>query len=323
MDYYGERFFARIFNQIEYLMGSFSDPDHILYWLYFVIASVAAGVFFILKKHEFKLFKDILKQESFRAELIFDIKSYGMKLILETCIIVFLGFKLYNIPKEKIMTLIESVGIPQLSFIQLQGYEGASIQAAFYFLLWDFSAYFSHYLMHTWKPLWSFHQYHHRAHQLNPMTKYRIHPVSAVLQTSIRTIVILFGTSLFLLFFRPDSFMPFVATTIIYRVLWNPLAHLRHSPIPISYGPTLSRFLVSPQMHQIHHSRDPKHFNKNFAVIFSFWDALFKTQYIPDPNEKVEFGMGPVRKSLTFELLNPFRDCWTQLKNLKLRGGGR
>jgi sterol desaturase/sphingolipid hydroxylase (fatty acid hydroxylase superfamily) len=39
---------------------------------------------------------------------------------------------------------------------------------------------------------------------------------------------------------------------------------------------------VSPQFHRIHHSIEPEHRDRNFGVIFSFWDRLFGTLYRGD-----------------------------------------
>ncbi len=38
-------------------------------------------------------------------------------------------------------------------------------------------------------------------------------------------------------------------------------------------------------MHQIHHSNELRHRDKNLAQIFSFWDYLFGTMYIPKERE--------------------------------------
>jgi len=50
--------------------------------------------------------------------------------------------------------------------------------------------------------------------------------------------------------------------------------------------------LQSPAHHQIHHSTDPKHFNKNLGLGLSIWDWAFRTLYIPTRREALEFGLG-------------------------------
>jgi sterol desaturase/sphingolipid hydroxylase (fatty acid hydroxylase superfamily) len=41
----------------------------------------------------------------------------------------------------------------------------------------------------------------------------------------------------------------------------------------------------SPQVHRIHHSLEPQHFDKNFAFVFPLWDVLFGTYCPPKRNE--------------------------------------
>ncbi len=53
----------------------------------------------------------------------------------------------------------------------------------------------------------------------------------------------------------------------------------------------MSRLFISPAQHQIHHSTDPKHWNKNFGYIFAFWDLFSKTLYVPEHRETLEFGV--------------------------------
>ena len=62
----------------------------------------------------------------------------------------------------------------------------------------------------------------------------------------------------------------------------------------LSYGPVLSWVLVSPAQHQIHHSRDPKHLDKNFGLVFSFWDAALGSLYIPPSRENLTYGLAGV-----------------------------
>ena len=67
---------------------------------------------------------------------------------------------------------------------------------------------------------------------------------------------------------------------------------LRHSHFWISYGPVLSHVFISPAQHQIHHSADKKHWDKNFGGTFALWDWLFGTLYIPRKKEDLTFGIG-------------------------------
>ena len=85
---------------------------------------------------------------------------------------------------------------------------------------------------------------------------------------------------------------------------------LAHSNIWISFGP-LEKIFISPAMHHIHHSTAPRHFNKNFAFIFSFWDRLFGTVYYTGQDENIVVGLGEEEnnKFLTFKdmMMSPIK----------------
>ena len=69
------------------------------------------------------------------------------------------------------------------------------------------------------------------------------------------------------------------------------LDFISHTHYKISYGPIVSRTLMSPHYHQLHHSALPEHWNKNFSVGLSCWDWLFGTLMAPKPNEDFIFGL--------------------------------
>lgn len=59
-----------------------------------------------------------------------------------------------------------------------------------------------------------------------------------------------------------------------------------------------SLFCCSPQIHRIHHSRLPQHFERNFAAAFPPWDVLFGTYYAPARDEFPPTGV-PGEKEIT------------------------
>ena len=44
--------------------------------------------------------------------------------------------------------------------------------------------------------------------------------------------------------------------------------------------------LRQPAHHQVHHSANPKHFNKNFGSCLALWDWMFGTLYVPGKNAR-------------------------------------
>ena len=67
--------------------------------------------------------------------------------------------------------------------------------------------------------------------------------------------------------------------------------NLRHTHIWLNYPRGMLNVLISPAQHQIHHSRDAVHFDKNLGFMFSFWDRITGTLYIPETKEELTFGL--------------------------------
>jgi sterol desaturase/sphingolipid hydroxylase (fatty acid hydroxylase superfamily) len=182
-----------------------------------------------------------------------------------------------------------------------QGLGESAIQPSFwkmalfgiYFaLVWDFFATFAHYLKHKIPVLWEFHKVHHCAEVLTPFTAMRRHPVEIVISALITGV----GISLALMVWSAVIGMPEtthqVGGVVLAVYLWRLLGYnIRHTHIWISYGPFWNRLLVSPAHHQLHHSREQRHYDCNFGHIFTFWDRLFGTLYQPVEGEAFEFGI--------------------------------
>ena len=159
-------------------------------------------------------------------------------------------------------------------------------------LFFDFAVFLLHYLHHRIPILWEFHKVHHSAEVLNPITLYRMHPVDLFL-TGLG-VALLSGLAFAGFFYltgkEPSPYTLFNLNVIVF-VFYLAGYNLRHSHIWLNYPSWLSRIFVSPAQHQVHHSSDPKHFDKNMGLIFSFWDGLFGTLYIPRTYEKLKFGL--------------------------------
>ena len=140
------------------------------------------------------------------------------------------------------------------------------------FLLDDVSRFLLHRLMHKSDFLWRIHQVHHSASTLTPLTTLRIHPIESIFYSIRSSLVHGFcaGSSFFLLGFQLDSWQIWGAT--IWVIAFNTLgANLRHSQIPLHYGP-LEKIFISPSMHQAHHGVTTM--NSNYGSILSIWDRM-------------------------------------------------
>jgi sterol desaturase/sphingolipid hydroxylase (fatty acid hydroxylase superfamily) len=159
-------------------------------------------------------------------------------------------------------------------------------------LLTDFAQFISHYFLHRSAFLWNFHKVHHSAEVLTPITLYRAHPVEILFIANLTAV----STGLVLGVFNYFSLVPMGLVKVLqinFVVFFFNIvgSNLSHSHIWISYPSFLNRILLSPAQHQIHHSRNKIHFDKNLGSIFSFWDILFKSLYIPKTEEKLELGL--------------------------------
>ena len=70
-------------------------------------------------------------------------------------------------------------------------------------------------------------------------------------------------------------------------------------------------------MHQIHHSGDVRHFDKNMGGALAVWDRMFGTLYIPQGREITEFGIGAETsdfRSLSVIYFRPFASAWGLIK---------
>lgn len=160
------------------------------------------------------------------------------------------------------------------------------------FLCQDFTVYWMHRAYHTITVIWPLHAVHHSAAVMTPITTYRQHPLSIVINTAIQSIVvgILFGVLIGV--FDPDLPMATIIGANAFLVLANmTVANFHHSHIWISFGPVLERVFISPAQHQVHHSIERRHFDKNYGQTLAIWDWMFGTLYLTQQTERVTFGL--------------------------------
>ncbi len=168
------------------------------------------------------------------------------------------------------------------------------VTSAVFIVVADFLDYAIHYMQHRVPVLWRFHRLHHSAETLTPITLFRVHPfLDAFFNEPVKAAGLgLLGGGMFYLFFQGQGVPVVLVPVLGARVVFNLLgANLRHSHIWLSWGWIASHVLVSPAMHQIHHSVAPEHLYKNLGVTFSFWDWLFGTLYVPRERETLTFGL--------------------------------
>ena len=186
------------------------------------------------------------------------------------------------------------------------------------FVAADFSTFVNHRLHHRIPTLWAFHLVHHSASEMTPITATRVHPMELVVGNVIESIVsgILIGTWIALLQPRV-GIATILGVHAVYVLFHVAFAAARHSSIPISFGP-LEHVFVSPRMHQLHHSIDPRYHDQNFGQLLSVWDRFFGSRVRTPPPEGIRFGVeGRTGESFREALLTPFIDAMATLRRTR------
>jgi len=187
------------------------------------------------------------------------------------------------------------------------------------FLFDDIAKYLVHRALHRIPVLWCFHKVHHSAETLTPLTVYRTHPVEGIIFAFRATLVQGATIAAFFFFFGDRVELLTVLGVNIILFAFNAAgSNLRHSHVWISYGRHLERFLISPAQHQIHHSVDPRHIDKNYGAILALWDWIGGSLVLAGARETLQFGLQKEtqhKHNLRMAYLTPIVDALRSLQN--------
>ena len=130
----------------------------------------------------------------------------------------------------------------------------------------DLVIYLQHVMTHSLPLLWRLHRVHHADLDYDVTTGSRFHTLEIVLSMLIK-----FATIMLL--------GPPLVAVVIFEVLLNATAMFNHSNIrlPAGLDRVLRWFLVTPDMHRVHHSVEDDETNSNFGFSLPWWDRLFGT----------------------------------------------
>ena len=163
-----------------------------------------------------------------------------------------------------------------------------------------FGAYLAHFTEHKIKPLWMVHLVHHSDHKVDTTTANRHHPLESI----IRFAFTLFGV---LIVGAP------IAIVMIYQSLSLVFTQFTHANIKMSrsFDKLLSYFIVSPDMHKVHHHNLLPYTDSNYGNIFSIWDRFLGTYKYLD-RDKIVYGVDTfpdekINSSLKELLKQPFQ----------------
>jgi len=163
------------------------------------------------------------------------------------------------------------------------------------FLAYELGYWIDHYLSHSIPFLWEFHKVHHQAEVLSPLTNFRVHPVDSIVFYNIQAVVMgIMGGVVNYAFGEPIQPFTIAGSNALVLVFTYLIGHLQHSHFWIVFTGVWGRLFLSPAHHQVHHSTNPVHFNKNLGACLGIWDWLFGTLHVPGKKrEKLTFGVEP------------------------------
>ena len=133
-------------------------------------------------------------------------------------------------------------------------------------IILDFAIYIQHVMFHAVPALWRLHRMHHADLDFDVTTGARFHPIEILLSMFIKFAVIaVIGAP--------------AAAVIIFEVLLNATAMFNHGNfrLPAGLDRVLRLFVVTPDMHRVHHSIEDHETNSNFGFNLPLWDRLFGT----------------------------------------------
>ncbi|MBC7284010.1 sterol desaturase family protein [Hoeflea sp.] len=159
-------------------------------------------------------------------------------------------------------------------------------------LLLDLAIYLQHVMFHAVPGLWRLHRMHHADLDFDATTGLRFHPVEILISMGIKLAVV-------------AALGPPAVAVLLFEVILNATALFNHANInlPRPVDRVLRLFVVTPDMHRVHHSIDPRETNSNYGFNLPWWDRLLGT-YIAQPargHQGMEIGIEQFRTT---------RDLW-------------
>jgi len=133
-------------------------------------------------------------------------------------------------------------------------------------VLMDLAIYLQHVLFHAFRVFWRIHRMHHTDLDYDVTTGLRFHPIEIFLSLLIKlAVVALVG--------------PAPAAVVVFEVLLNATSMFNHGNVRIGVpvDRVLRLFVVTPDMHRVHHSVIEQETNSNYGFNLPWWDRLFGT----------------------------------------------
>lgn len=147
-------------------------------------------------------------------------------------------------------------------------------------ILFDLWMYLWHRMNHRIPFLWLFHRMHHSDDRVDVTSALRFHTGELIFSSILRlAIVPLLGLNL--------------PQLILYEICLQPVILFHHSNValPEKIDRIFRAFIVTPNMHRVHHSQVKGETNSNYASILSIWDRIFKSFCFRKDIPNIDFGL--------------------------------
>ena len=283
-----------MFDVFSDIFGHFLDPRKRVYLGYLLVSVLIAILWLVFFKG--KSFKNSIKflfdkqiwfSKSSRADFFIFLINRCISIIISPVLIT------QMVIATAIFYWLHGVSWLQSGSLQhIPDYLIVILFTIFIFLLDDFSKYWVHRWMHKWPILWALHKVHHSAEVLTPLTVYRTHPLEGIVFTIRGTFTQGVSISSFIFFFGNSVDLLTVLGANVFLFLFNTAgSNLRHSHIGIRYWSWLEYILISPAQHQLHHSSDIVHHDKNFGAALAVWDYTFGSLHHSEEVESLQLGI--------------------------------
>jgi sterol desaturase/sphingolipid hydroxylase (fatty acid hydroxylase superfamily) len=168
-------------------------------------------------------------------------------------------------------------------------------------ILLDLALYAQHVASHKIPLLWRLHRVHHADVEFDVTTGVRFHPFEIGLSMIYKVaVVIALGAD--------------PLAVLVFEIVLNGASLFNHSnlAIPEKLDRVLRLFIVTPDMHRVHHSVIHRETDSNYGFSLSIWDRIFRT-YVPQPRDghtDMKIGLAPHQddrpRGLLWSLLFPF-----------------
>ena len=277
-----------------YLLDYFLTPNQRVYWLYILATLLIATIYLILNPREKRL--NMSRKLWLHPSAMLDYRYFIVSFFIKSWLIIPL-----LIGVNEVMFFTQEQLTDYFGFHLYRGLNSTEVMILFtltLFVVSDFTRYWLHRFMHTVPFLWRFHEVHHSAEVLTPITFYRVHPVENIL-FGLRfglTIGVVSGVFLYL-FGGLLSFMDILGINALVFIFNLAGSNLRHSHIKLRYFKWLESILISPLQHQIHHSK--RAYQYNFGGSLAIWDLWFGTLKYSTDVGCMKFGLNEQGRFMT------------------------